>query len=85
MRHGTELPTLALFFGLAGGLEAFGPLGIFLGPAIIAVFAALLKVYRRNYVREAAPEVAEAVQAGKAESPASIEAPLSARLGEEQR
>ena len=51
MRHGTELPTVALFFGLAGGLEAFGPLGIFLGPAIIAVFAALLKVYRRTYVR----------------------------------
>lgn len=43
MRHGTELPTLALFFGLAGGIDAFGPLGIFLGPAIIAVFAACLE------------------------------------------
>jgi predicted PurR-regulated permease PerM len=50
MRHGTELPTMALFFGLAGGLEAYGPLGIFAGPAVVAVFAALLRVYRRNYV-----------------------------------
>jgi predicted PurR-regulated permease PerM len=51
------LPTLALFFGLAGGIDAFGPLGIFLGPAIVAVFAALLRVYRRTYVRDQAPEV----------------------------
>jgi predicted PurR-regulated permease PerM len=57
MRHGTELPTIALFFGLAGGIDAFGPLGIFLGPAIIAVFAALLRVYRRTYVRDQAPEM----------------------------
>ncbi len=49
MRHGTGLPTLALFFGIAGGLEAYGPVGLFLGPAIMAVFAALLRVYRRTY------------------------------------
>jgi predicted PurR-regulated permease PerM len=49
MKHGTGLPTLALFFGIAGGLEAYGPLGLFAGPAIISVFAALLRVYRRTY------------------------------------
>jgi predicted PurR-regulated permease PerM len=49
MRHGTGLPTLALFFGIAGGLSLYGPLGLFAGPAIIAVFAALLRVYRRTY------------------------------------
>ncbi len=49
MQHGTGLPTLALFFGIAGGLEAYGPLGLFAGPAIISVFAALLRVYRRTY------------------------------------
>jgi predicted PurR-regulated permease PerM len=52
MRHGTGLPTLALFFGLAGGIEAYGPLGIFAGPAVVAIFAALLRVYRRTYVSE---------------------------------
>jgi predicted PurR-regulated permease PerM len=50
MRHGTGLPTLALFFGLAGGIEAYGPIGIFAGPAVIAIFAALLRVYERLYV-----------------------------------
>ena len=49
MRHGTGLPTVALFFGLAGGIEAYGPLGLFAGPAVIAIFGALLQVYRRTY------------------------------------
>jgi predicted PurR-regulated permease PerM len=49
MRHGTGLPTLALFFGLAGGIEAYGPIGIFAGPAVISIFAALLRVYERTY------------------------------------
>jgi predicted PurR-regulated permease PerM len=54
MKHGTGLPALALFFGLAGGIEAFGPLGIFAGPAVVSVFAALLRVYRRIYIGEEA-------------------------------
>ncbi len=49
MRHGTGLPTLLLFFGIAGGLAVYGPLGLFAGPAVIAVFAALLRAYRRTY------------------------------------
>jgi predicted PurR-regulated permease PerM len=51
MRHGTNLPTVALFFGLAGGIEAYGPLGIFAGPAIMAIFSALLGVYRKTYLQ----------------------------------
>ena len=57
MRSGTGLPTMALFLGIAGGLEAYGALGLFLGPAIMSVFAALLHVYQKTYVdrrREAA-------------------------------
>jgi predicted PurR-regulated permease PerM len=52
MRHGTELPTIALFFGIAGGLYAYGPLGLFAGPAVISIFMALLKVYRKSYGTE---------------------------------
>jgi len=50
MGHGTGLPTMALFLGIAGGLEAYGPIGLFLGPAIMSIFAALLRVYRKTYV-----------------------------------
>jgi predicted PurR-regulated permease PerM len=52
MRHGTGLPTLALFFGLAGGIEAYGPIGIFAGPAVISIFAALIRVYERTYTTD---------------------------------
>jgi predicted PurR-regulated permease PerM len=92
MRHGTELSTLALFFGLAGGLEAFGPLGIFAGPAIIAVFAALLKVYRRTYIRSPALELIGKAPLGAevpvppapgSQTPSEPEQPLAAPLGEE--
>jgi len=55
MRHGTGLPTIALFFGIAGGLEAYGPIGIFGGPAIISIFASLLRVYRKTYASERKP------------------------------
>jgi predicted PurR-regulated permease PerM len=55
MRHGTGLPTVALFFGIAGGLEAFGPIGIFGGPAIISIFASLLGVYRKTYTAPRKP------------------------------
>jgi len=64
MRHGTGLPTIALFFGLAGGLEVYGPIGIFAGPAIISVFASLLQVYRENYTREHKPPPPRRVSGG---------------------
>jgi len=47
--QGSGLPAVALFFGITGGLEIYGPLGLFAGPAVIAVFAALIRVYRRSY------------------------------------
>jgi predicted PurR-regulated permease PerM len=77
MRHGTGLPTVALFFGLAGGLQAYGPLGIFIGPAVIAVFAALLRVFRRVYVR-AKPSVVVVPEAIEAAAPEPL--PLHRRL-----
>lgn len=39
----TQVPTLAAFLGVLGGLAAFGPVGMFLGPVIIALILALLR------------------------------------------
>jgi predicted PurR-regulated permease PerM len=47
--QGSGLPTIALFFGITGGLEAYGLLGLFAGPAVLAIFVALVQVYRRTY------------------------------------
>jgi predicted PurR-regulated permease PerM len=37
------LPTLAVFLGLVGGLAAFGAIGMFVGPVIVALAIALLR------------------------------------------
>jgi predicted PurR-regulated permease PerM len=38
-----EVPTLAAFLGVLGGLAAFGPIGMFLGPVVFALMIALLR------------------------------------------
>jgi predicted PurR-regulated permease PerM len=47
----TRIPYLLILFGVLGGISAFGLLGLFLGPIVIAV---LLAVWR-EWVNEHAP------------------------------
>ena len=44
----TKLSTLYVFFALLGGLKAFGGLGLFIGPMILAITLALLKFLRED-------------------------------------
>ena len=39
----TEVPTLAVFIGVLGGLAAFGLVGMFLGPLVISLAVALVR------------------------------------------
>lgn len=45
----TELPTLLVFFALLGGFDAFGPVGLIVGPLMLTVFLALVEIYRDRY------------------------------------
>jgi len=38
-----------LFFALIGGIAAFGMVGLLLGPLVIALFLAILRIYRRDF------------------------------------
>ncbi|MDX2170712.1 MAG: AI-2E family transporter [Deltaproteobacteria bacterium] len=51
----TEIPTVFLFFGILGGLQAYGFLGMFLGPAVIAILVAFARIYREQYGLASAP------------------------------
>lgn len=51
----TQIPTVFLFFGILGGLQAYGFLGMFLGPAVIAILVAFARIYREQYTAERAP------------------------------
>ncbi len=43
IRRGADLPLLLILVGVIGGLFAFGVLGLFLGPVILAVTYTLLQ------------------------------------------
>jgi predicted PurR-regulated permease PerM len=44
----SPLPTLAVFIGVIGGLAAFGLIGLFVGPVVIALVLALLEFAREK-------------------------------------
>jgi predicted PurR-regulated permease PerM len=46
MRRGSILSAIPLLLGMLGGMSAFGFLGIFLGPALLALVRALLEEWR---------------------------------------
>ena len=45
----TRLPYILLFFGILGGIKAYGLMGIFLAPVILTLFFALIKIYQQTY------------------------------------
>jgi predicted PurR-regulated permease PerM len=49
MKGDIEMHGGVLFFALIGGLAAFGMVGLLLGPLAVALFLALLRIYRRDY------------------------------------
>jgi predicted PurR-regulated permease PerM len=49
IKSGMELHGAVVFFSLIGGLLAFGPTGLLVGPLIVAFVLALLRIYQRDY------------------------------------
>lgn len=43
-----QLPTPMLFFGILGGLQLFGFVGVFAGPATVAAFLSIVAIYRER-------------------------------------
>lgn len=50
-----QITTLPVFLGLAGGLSAFGPVGIVLGPIIVALVLALVRFAEESRAAPPAP------------------------------
>jgi predicted PurR-regulated permease PerM len=45
IKKGADLPLLLIFAGVIGGLIAFGIIGLFIGPVVLAVSHVLLKAW----------------------------------------
>ncbi len=52
---GAKLPVLFLFFSILGGLAAYGLIGLFLGPILLAILLTAFQIYREEYLTESAP------------------------------
>ncbi|HOW28076.1 MAG TPA: AI-2E family transporter [Elusimicrobiota bacterium] len=50
-----KLPILFLFFGILGGIKVYGPTGLFLGPLVVAMLIAFVKIYREMYASKEIP------------------------------
>lgn len=44
-----KIPILLLFFALLGGLKAFGFAGLLIGPMLVALILAFIKIYQEEY------------------------------------
>jgi predicted PurR-regulated permease PerM len=45
----TRLPTLFLFFGILGGVQVYGVLGLFVGPVLLAIVVAFIRIYQEQF------------------------------------
>jgi predicted PurR-regulated permease PerM len=52
IKKGADLPLLMIFAGVIGGLIAFGIIGLFIGPVVLAVTYTLLKVWVTGSAQE---------------------------------
>lgn len=50
IRGDVEMAGAVVFFALIGGIGAFGMIGLLIGPLAVALFLAVLRMYRRDYL-----------------------------------
>jgi predicted PurR-regulated permease PerM len=49
IKAGMELKGAVVFFALIGGVGAFGALGLLIGPLVVSLFLALIRIYDRDF------------------------------------
>jgi predicted PurR-regulated permease PerM len=49
IRRGLEIHGAVVFFALIGGLATFGAIGLILGPLLVSLFLAVLRIYHQDY------------------------------------
>jgi predicted PurR-regulated permease PerM len=55
IKKGADLPLLLIFIGVVGGLIAFGIIGLFVGPVVLAVAHKLLSAWVEEEVADSGP------------------------------
>jgi predicted PurR-regulated permease PerM len=71
MRGRAELPAIPLLFAVLGGLQAFGFVGLVVGPLVFSLLKSVIDIYEESFQRPAAEQEAIAVAAREERSEAS--------------
>lgn len=50
----TKLPYFLLFFGILGGINLYGIMGVFLAPVVLSLFFSLIKIYQDKFINASA-------------------------------
>jgi predicted PurR-regulated permease PerM len=72
IKRGANLPLLLIFAGVIGGLVAFGVVGLFIGPVVLAVTYTLTVAWVNDseiHVTPATPDVAVSATAEQPDDP----------------
>ena len=49
MKDKAELPAIPLLFAVLGGLEAFGFIGLVIGPLVFSLLMSIIDIYKRSF------------------------------------
>lgn len=73
IRKSVQLHTLLVFFALLGGVQMFGVLGLFVGPVILSVTAALVMMLQADMAGKKQAEIVSIASAAPAKSQSASE------------
>jgi predicted PurR-regulated permease PerM len=62
MRGKAQLPAIPLLFAVLGGLQAFGFVGLVIGPLVFSLLMSIVEIYRKSFSIDGKPS--DEVEAG---------------------
>ncbi|HUR82933.1 MAG TPA: AI-2E family transporter [Thermoanaerobaculia bacterium] len=61
MRGKAQLPAIPLLFAVLGGMQAFGFVGLVIGPLVFSLLMSIIEIYKRSFSKSAQGAVVETV------------------------
>jgi predicted PurR-regulated permease PerM len=60
MKGKAQLPAIPLLFAVLGGLQAFGFVGLVIGPLVFSLLMSIINIYKRSFADQAPPAIVTA-------------------------
>ena len=57
MKGKAQLPAIPLLFSVLGGMQAFGIVGLVIGPLVFSLLMTIIDIYKKSFAPVATPEI----------------------------